>query len=571
MILAALSGKTTSVVCVKFRIASKAFSLSISKLFDSQCLDFGKRGRSMKMPSTVCVWAIVFVAQCFHSVISIAQNQVVPLAGIDFKSAPASAFYSELTIRATGTGVSYTACGFDHGWLGVQELVGRKKTVVFSVVANSKSKPAKPLLGNRQVRVVETGKGVRELPRSGQGKVELSFDLDWEIGDPLRFILYAKSDNAKSDNAKTLYSAYCYLIKENRWQHVGTCSLDSGGRLLSGLHSCIGGVSIDGVDDQKRRSCDVESPWLLVQGKWQPAVSAKTSSNQKSAKNAVAGVRRGHFFLRTEADSETKRLDEDLELRLPKAERKPPFDLPIAMGDGEMGRRRFRILAYNIKHGRGNDNQVDLHRTAEVIRRLHPDFVALQEVDYKVQRSGGIDQARELSLLTGLQHHAFGSFFDYQGGQYGMAVLSRNPIVGVKNLRLPDGAEPRTSLVVDVKLGLKKQLQIADVHFYRTEQERLNQARRLLDFLEEGEHDIAIVGDFNSKPESSIIELFQSQWEIPDKGADHFTFRSDHPEVEIDYALLHKDSRWSVSEIDVIEEPVVSDHRPLVLEIIEER
>lgn len=520
----------------------------------------------MKMPSTVCVWALVYVAQCFYPILSTAQDQVVPLAGIDFKSAPASAFYSELTIRATGTGASYAACGFDHGWLGVQELVGRKKTVVFSVVANSKSKPAKPLLGNRQVRVVETGKGVRELPRSGQGKVELSFDLDWEIGAPLRFILYAKSDNAK-----TLYSAYCYLIKENRWQHVGTCSLDSGGRLLSGLHSYIGGVSIDGVDDQKQRSCDVESPWILVQGKWEPAVSAKTSSNLKSAKDAVVGVRRGHFFLRTEADSEIKRVDDALELRLPEAERKPPFDLPISMGDGEMGRRRFRVVTYNIKHGRGNDNQVDLNRTAEVIRRLHPDFVALQEVDYKVQRSGGIDQTRELSLLTGLQHHAFGSFFDYQGGQYGMAVLSRNPIVGVKNLRLPDGAEPRTSLVVDVKLGLKKKLQIADVHFYRTEQERLSQARRLLDFLDGGQHDIAIVGDFNSKPKSSIIKLFQSQWEIPDKGTDHLTFRSDNPEVEIDYALLHKDSRWSVSEIDVIDEPVVSDHRPLVLEIIEDR
>ena len=75
---------------------------------------------------------------------------------------------------------------------------------------------------------------------------------------------------------------------------------------------------------------------------------------------------------------------------------------------------------------------------------------------------------------------------------------------------------------------------------------------------------LSISGDRSNFP-------FQSQWEIPDKGADHFTFRSDHPEVEIDYALLHKDSRWSVSEIDVIEEPVVSDHRPLVLEIIEER
>ena len=103
------------------------------------------------------------------------------------------------------------------------------------------------------------------------------------------------------------------------------------------------------------------------------------------------------------------------------------------------------------------------------------------------------------------------------------------------------------------------------------EQERLAQARRLLDFLAVEQHDIVILGDFNSKPKSSIIELFRADWEIPDKGEDHFTFRSDRPEVEIDYALIHKDSTWSVSEIDVIEEPLVSDHRPLVFEIVEDQ
>ncbi len=520
----------------------------------------------MKMPSSVYVGALVFIVELFCPVLSTAQIQVIPLAGIDFKTAPASAFYSELTVRETRPGTFYAACGFSRGWLGVQELEGGEKTVVFSVVANSQSQRTKPAAGNRQVRVVKKGRGVRELLQSGQGKVELSCDLDWKIGDSLRFIIYAKSEGAK-----TLYSAYFYLIKENRWQHMATCSLDSDGRLLSGLQSYIGGISVGGIEDQKQRSCDIESPWILVQEKWKSVVIAKTSSNLKSAQDSVAGMHRGRFFLRTATDSGVTKADGNSDLRLPKAERKPPLDLPIAMGDGEMGRRRFRILAYNIKHGRGNDNQVDLKRTAEVIRRLHPDFVALQEVDHQVQRSGGIDQARELALLTGLQHHAFGSFFDYQGGRYGMAVLSRNPIDGVENLRLPDGSEPRTSLVVDVKLGSKKQLKIADVHFYRTEQERLAQARRLLDFLDGEQHDIAIVGDFNSKPKSSILELFQKHWVIPDKGTDHFTFRSDRPEVEIDYALIHKDARWSVSEIDVIEEPVVSDHRPLVFEIIEDR
>lgn len=515
----------------------------------------------MKLSPANFVWGLLFLIAGIDPAAINAQTQVTPLAGIDFKSAPASAFYGEIAVRESEAGTAYGVCGFSHGWLGVQELMSGKKTVVFSVSPKPSSKLPKPATGNHQVRVVRQGKGVRERFLADQGAVELSYDWDWAIGDILRFIVYAESDGSKTD-----YSAYCYLISENRWLHLGTCSLDSDDSMLCGLHSFIGGV-----EGQKQRSCDIESPWILVQEKWEPGVVAKASASVKSAAEDVVVVRGGRFFLRTIANLEITKAAGDSEHRLPKVERKPPLDLPVPMGGGEMGRRRFRILAYNIKHGRGNDNRVDLKRTAEVIRRLHPDFVALQEVDQQVQRSGGIDQARELASLTGLPHHAFGAFFDYQGGQYGMAVLSRNPMNEIKNLRLPDGAEPRTSLVVDVKLDSKKQLKIADVHFYRTEQERLAQARRLLDFLDGEDRDIAIVGDFNSKPKSSVLKLFQTHWKIPDKGRDHFTFRSDRPEVEIDYALLHKESGWSVTGIDVIEEPVVSDHRPLVFEIVEDR
>jgi endonuclease/exonuclease/phosphatase family metal-dependent hydrolase len=521
-------------------------------------------GGSMKI--LLVTYTLVFVF--FVGVISSTPiaAQTTPLAELDFDGAKVAAFYNELTVRETVPGTLFTACGFSQGRLGVQELVAGGKTVVFSVSQNLKSKLVEPTAESRQVRVVRVGKGVRQLPRSGKDAIEFSYELNWETGEPLRFVVYAKSEDSK-----TLYSAYCYLRCENRWQHLATCSTASDGQLLSGLHSFIGGVSADGIEEQKQRSCDIGPPWMLVQEQWEPAVKADFRAHLKTAKDPVAGINRGQFFLRTGSRSERTEAVENASLQLVATERKPPLDLPTAMGDGEMGRRSFRILAYNIKHGRGNDNKVDLERTAEVIRRLNPDFVALQEVDHLVQRSGGVDQARKLALLTGLQHHAFGSFFDYQEGQYGMAVLSRNPIVQVENLRLPDGSEPRTSLVVDVKLGPKKQLKIADVHFYRTEQERLAQARRLLDFLAVEQHDIVILGDFNSKPKSSIIELFRADWEIPDKGEDHFTFRSDRPEVEIDYALIHKDSTWSVSEIDVIEEPVVSDHRPLVFEIVEDQ
>ena len=74
------------------------------------------------------------------------------------------------------------------------------------------------------------------------------------------------------------------------------------------------------------------------------------------------------------------------------------------------------------KFFRGQDGKVDLRRAASVIIRLRPDLVALQEVDHRARRSGQVDQAAELGKMTGM-HHAFGSFFDFEGGKYGMAIL----------------------------------------------------------------------------------------------------------------------------------------------------
>ncbi|MFG0262338.1 MAG: endonuclease/exonuclease/phosphatase family protein, partial [Novipirellula sp. JB048] len=82
----------------------------------------------------------------------------------------------------------------------------------------------------------------------------------------------------------------------------------------------------------------------------------------------------------------------------------------------------FRVLSYNIRHGRGMDNVVDLNRTAAVIEKLQPDFVGLQEVDQRVARSGDINEPAELAKQLGM-HAAFGSFMDLQGGRYGLAVL----------------------------------------------------------------------------------------------------------------------------------------------------
>ncbi|NIP83601.1 MAG: endonuclease, partial [Gemmatimonadetes bacterium] len=84
------------------------------------------------------------------------------------------------------------------------------------------------------------------------------------------------------------------------------------------------------------------------------------------------------------------------------------------------------------------DGEVDLARVADVLRPLDADVITLQEVDRGVGRTGGVDQAARLGELLGMRAH-FGGFMPYQGGEYGMAVLTRLPVLAVTNLRLPDG------------------------------------------------------------------------------------------------------------------------------------
>src|SRR5438132_10982088 len=87
----------------------------------------------------------------------------------------------------------------------------------------------------------------------------------------------------------------------------------------------------------------------------------------------------------------------------------------------------IRVMTYNIHVGVGMDKKLDLPRVAGVINAQHPDLVGLQEVDRGVTRTQRIDEIVELSKLTRMDY-AFAFNLHYQGGQYGVAILSRFPI-----------------------------------------------------------------------------------------------------------------------------------------------
>ncbi len=228
----------------------------------------------------------------------------------------------------------------------------------------------------------------------------------------------------------------------------------------------------------------------------------------------------------------------------------------------------LRLLAYNIHHGEGMDEVLDLERIAALIRTVNPDIVTLQEIDSVAGRTDGVDQAVELGRLTGLTP-VFGRFMSYDGGAYGMALLSRWPIVSTQNIRLPDGEEPRSALSAVISSpDSDRQIRVIGIHFYRTEEERMAQALSLEEQLGNDELPTVLAGDFNSTPDSPVIAHLSQGWQIVNKGDDRLTFSSFDPYEEIDFVMYRPENTFMVSGQRMMDEPVASDHRPMFVELV---
>ena len=226
---------------------------------------------------------------------------------------------------------------------------------------------------------------------------------------------------------------------------------------------------------------------------------------------------------------------------------------------------QLRVFCYNIHHGRGGDDQVDLERLAKVINACQPDLVALQEVDHRTRRTGGVDQTAELARLTGL-HAQFAKQIDFEGGQYGQAILSRWPLSDLQIHWLPGEPQREQRIVATCQVDLPgRQLLFGTTHLHHNNTDmRLRQAREITNELGPRAETVILAGDLNAEPEHAPIAELLKSWSIVHSASELKTFPAVIPTKQIDYIFFRPVDRLRIISSQVIDEPMASDHRPLL-------
>jgi endonuclease/exonuclease/phosphatase family metal-dependent hydrolase len=232
--------------------------------------------------------------------------------------------------------------------------------------------------------------------------------------------------------------------------------------------------------------------------------------------------------------------------------------------------RAVRVVSYNILAGdRG------LAGIAETLKQADADLIALQEVDQGTRRSGRVDQAAELGKALKMQH-AFVEHFPYQGGKFGVALLSRHPIVkaerrGVKGSRLAQlDATVRTPsgdvrvLVVHYSVTFPfrdaKETAAADAA-------RLREATATAALARSATGPVLVLGDMNDDTGSPVYEQFsptlQDACDVKGHGIAK-TWNSALPITRIDYVWA---SRQFVVDGCRTVPSGASDHLPVVADL----
>lgn len=254
----------------------------------------------------------------------------------------------------------------------------------------------------------------------------------------------------------------------------------------------------------------------------------------------------------------------------------------------------MRLVTFNILNGRSqHDHEVDVAVLRDAVRDLEPDVLALQEVDRNQPRSRRADlTAVAAEAMVATEHRFVAALAGSPGATwtaatgdeqpddaaYGIALLSRCPVIGWEVVRLPavptpvpmrfDGQlrptlvrdEPRVAVAASMETPLGA-ITVATTHLSFLRWWNPRQLRHLRGALAGVRRPLLLTGDLNMSPEraqriSGMTSLVQ-----------HLTFPADEPTEQLDHVLLEPGgASLRVTRSEACRMPL-SDHRALVVDL----
>ena len=143
---------------------------------------------------------------------------------------------------------------------------------------------------------------------------------------------------------------------------------------------------------------------------------------------------------------------------------------------------------------------------AAELQAMQADIVALQEVDVRLRRTGFTDQPGALAAALGF-HHVFAASIKWDGGDYGLALLSRWPLVSVERHRLDvvGVGEPRIVLEVTICAN-GRPLRVFNHHADVAAPSRQAGLARLTAIVQSSlGRGVIVAGDFNAAPHTPDV------------------------------------------------------------------
>jgi endonuclease/exonuclease/phosphatase family metal-dependent hydrolase len=205
------------------------------------------------------------------------------------------------------------------------------------------------------------------------------------------------------------------------------------------------------------------------------------------------------------------------------------------------------------------DNKVDYDRTAAVLKNANADVIALQELDSVTKRNGGENAIKILAEKTGLSA-VYGAAIPYQGGKYGVGILSKQKPRNYYTVPLPGREEERVLLIAEFKKYI-----IFCTHLSLTGPDRIASVEIINKHAAKYKKPIYLLGDLNAEPNSNALTALKRKWTM--LNGEEPTFPASIPTKCIDYILTYNNKKVKVVSKAVLDEPVTSDHRPVLVEV----